>query len=247
MIVLGVDIGGSGIKGAPVDLDKGELAAERLRIPTPQPATPEAIAATVAELVRHFSWQGPIGCGFPAAIRNGSVLTAANVDQSWIGTNGAELFGRTTGSPVTLLNDADAAGLAEMHFGAGAGRQGTVFVITVGTGLGTALFRDGVLVPNTELGHIILRGRDAEKYASGAVRDRLELSYARWAKRFDRYLHRLEELFWPDLFIVGGGISKKHEKFLPLLTVTTATLPATLRNEAGIVGAALAASPAARA
>ena len=240
MIVLGVDIGGSGIKGAPVDLDKGELAAERLRIPTPQPATPEAVAEAVAELVRHFSWQGPIGCGFPAAVRGGEVLTAANIDPSWIGTNGAELFTRVTGCPVTLLNDADAAGLAEMRFGAGVGRQGTVFVITVGTGLGTALFRDGVLVPNTELGHIILRGRDAEKYASGAVRDRLDLSYKRWAKRFDRYLHRLEELFWPDLFIVGGGISKRHDKFIPHLTVGTETLPATLRNEAGIVGAALA-------
>ncbi len=242
--VLGIDIGGSGIKGAPVDIEKGKLAAERLRIPTPQPATPGAVAETVAELVRHFSWQGPIGCGFPAAVRKGRVLTAANIDPSWIGTDGAELLRQISGCPVVLHNDADVAGLAEMRFGAGRERMGTVILVTVGTGLGSALFRDGVLLPNTELGHLILpdKCKEAEAYASAAVREQKSLSFKRWAKRFDRYLHLLEDLFWPDLFIIGGGISKKHEKFFPHLTLDTEIVPAELRNEAGIIGAALAAA-----
>ena len=241
MNVLGIDVGGSGIKGAPVDTEKAELTAERLRLPTPQPATPQAVAETIAELVRHFSWRGPVGIGFPAAIRNGIVCTAANIDTEWIGTDGTGLLGKATGGPVTLLNDADAAGLAEMRLGAGRGRAGTVFVITVGTGLGTALFRDGRLVPNTELGHIVLHGRNAESYASDAARKRDDLSWQKWARRFEDYLLRLEELFWPDLFIIGGGASKKHEKFFPHLKVDTAIVPAALRNEAGIIGAALSA------
>lgn len=197
----------------------------------------------MAKLVRHFSWKGAIGCGVPAAVRHGRVLTAANIDQGWIGTEGSELLRRVTGCAVTLLNDADAAGLAEMHLGAGKNRSGTVFIITVGTGLGTALFRDGGLVPNAELGHLILpeRGKEAESYASAAVRERKGLSFEKWAKRFDLYLHLLEALFWPDLFIIGGGISKKYEKFFPYLTVDTETVPAAMRNEAGIIGAALAA------
>lgn len=240
--MLGIDIGGSALKGAPVDAASGRLLAPRLRLPTPQPATPAAVAATAAELVRHFAWTGPIGIGLPAVIRDGTVCTAANLDKAWVGTAGAHLFATAAGQPVALLNDADAAGLAEMRFGAGRGRPGTVLLVTVGTGLGTALFRDGVLVPNTEFGHLLLRGKIAEQYASAAARERHGLSYRRWAKRLDRYLHRLEELLWPDLFIIGGGISKSHDKFLPHLTVATETVPAALRNDAGIVGAALAAS-----
>jgi len=240
--VLGIDIGGSALKGAPVDMTSGQLTVPRLRLPTPQPATPTAVAIAVAAMVRHFAWTGPVGIGLPAATRNGIVRTAANLDSAWIGIDGSRLFAEATGCPVRLLNDADAAGLAEMRFGAGRERQGTVLLVTVGTGLGTALFRNGLLVPNTELGHLLLRGKIAEKYASAAVRRQRRLSYRQWAKRFDRYLHRLEELFWPDLFIIGGGISKHHEKFLPYLTVTTETIPAELRNDAGIVGAALAAT-----
>jgi polyphosphate glucokinase len=241
VIVLGIDIGGSGIKGAPVDLVGGRLATERLRLPTPDPATPKAIAETVAEIADHFAWQGPIGCGLPAAVRQGIVCTAANIDAEWIGTDVNALFQHVLGTTVTVLNDADAAGLAEMRFGAGQNQFGTLMVITIGTGLGTALFRDQVLFPNTELGHILLNGKKAEQFASGAVRKREHLSYETWAGRLDVYLKRLEELFWPDLFILGGGISKKHDKFFPYLSVKTRTVPAQLRNEAGIVGAALAA------
>ncbi|MCM2263867.1 MAG: ROK family protein [Desulfuromonadales bacterium] len=240
--VLGIDIGGSALKGAPVDVASGQLTAPRLRLPTPRPATPAAVAMAVAEMVRHFAWNGPVGIGLPAVIRNDIVRTASNLDTAWIGIDGPRLFAEATGCPVRLFNDADAAGLAEMRFGAGRERQGTVLLVTVGTGLGTALFRNGILVPNCELGHLLLRGKIAEKYASAAVREQQGLSYRQWAKRFDRYLHRLEELFWPDLFIIGGGISKHHEKFLPHLTVATETIPAALRNDAGIVGAALTAT-----
>lgn len=240
--VLGIDIGGSSLKGAPVDPATGQLTAPRFCLPTPQPATPAAIAASTAEMARHFNWSGPVGVGLPAAIRGGIVRTASNLDKSWLGTEGEPLFVEATGCAVSLLNDADAAGLAEMRFGAGRGRQGTVLMVTIGTGLGTALFRNGVLVPNTEFGHLLLRGMVAESYASAAVRERLGLSYRQWAKRFDRYLCRLEELLWPDLFILGGGISQNHEQFFPYLTVATETVAATLRNDAGIVGAALAAT-----
>jgi len=243
MHVLGIDIGGSGIKGAPVDLQRGELTCERLRIKTPQPATPAAVAATVADMVRHFEWTGTVGCGLPAVIQNGIARTAANIDPAWIGTDANRLLSEATGCQVSVCNDADAAGLAEMEFGAGRNRSGTTVLITVGTGLGSALFRDAVLLPNSELGHLELDGEPAEKYASGAVRKNLELSYKSWAKRFDRYLHLVRGLFWPDLFIIGGGISKKHEKFFPYLTVDTEIVPAQLRNNAGIVGAALAAKP----
>ena len=241
MDILGIDIGGSGIKGAPVDLNHGVLAAERLRIATPQPATPDAVADTVDGIIRHFNWTGPVGCGLPSVVQNGVARTAANIDSSWIGTDVRTLLSQRTGCPVTVINDADAAGIAEMRFGAGRGRNGTILMVTVGTGLGTALFRDGSLVPNTELGHLLLNGKVAEKYASAAAREDLGLSYKTWAKRLDLYLHQLQSLFWPDLFILGGGISKKHEKFFPFLTIETEFLPAVLRNQAGIVGAALAA------
>jgi polyphosphate glucokinase len=240
MHILGIDIGGSGIKGAPVDLSQGVLTAERLGIPTPRPATPDAVAAMVCKITRHFNWTGPVGCGLPAVVQNGIARTAANIDSSWIGVDARTLLSQRTGCPVTVINDADAAGIAETRFGAGRNRDGTILTVTVGTGLGTALCRNGVLVPNTELGHLLLNGKVAEKYASGATREELGLSYKKWANRFDTYLHRLQVLFWPDLFIIGGGISKEHEKFFPYLTIETDILPAALRNEAGIVGAAAA-------
>ena len=240
MNILGIDVGGSAIKAAPVNPLDGSLAVERLRIATPQPATPEALAETVAKAIRHFNWTGSIGCGLPAVIRNGIACTAANIDPAWIGTDVVKLLSSRTGLEVAVLNDADTAGLAEMHFGAGSNASGTTIVVTAGTGLGTALFRDRTLVPNTELGHLHLHGKSAEQFASAAVRTALNLSYREWAKRFDEYLHYLEQLFWPDLFIIGGEISKQHARFFPYLTINTRTLPAALRNDAGIIGAALA-------
>ncbi|MGK2944633.1 MAG: polyphosphate--glucose phosphotransferase [Desulfuromonadales bacterium] len=241
MNILGIDIGGSAIKAAPVNSLNGSLAAERVRIATPQPATPDAIADTVVKAIGHFNWSGPIGCGLPSVVRNGIACTAANIDPAWIGLDVVELLSAKTRLDVTVLNDADAAGLAEMYFGAGKNASGTTLVVTAGTGLGTALFRDNTLVPNTELGHLYLHGRIAEQIASAAVRTELNLSYPEWAKRFDDYLHRLEELFWPDLFIIGGEISKDHAQFFPYLTIKTRILPAALRNDAGIIGAAVAA------
>ena len=240
MNILGIDIGGSGIKGAPVDTLKGRLFKERLRLPTPSPATPNAVAETMAEIVQHFNWTGPVGCGMPAVIRNGIACTAANIDPSWIGTDVVELLSARFGLDVTALNDADAAGLAEMRYGVGSKATGTTIVVTAGTGLGTALFRDNTLVPNTELGHLHLHGKVAEHHAAAVVRTKLKLSYRDWARRFDDYLHRLEELFWPDLFIIGGEISKDHALFFPYLTIKTRILPAALRNDAGIIGAAVA-------
>ncbi len=239
--ILGIDIGGTGIKGAPVDVENGSLLAPRFRLLTPSPSKPKPMAETVAEIARHFAWTGPIGCGFPALVQAGVVRSAANIHKKWIGVDAQALFADVTGCPVIVLNDADAAGLAEMTFGAGRGRNGVVMIITIGTGLGTALFLDGQLVPNTELGHIEIGGQDAELRASDAARQRDKLSWKRWAKRFNRYLNTLERLFSPDLFILGGGASKKHEKFIPLLSVRAEILPAQLLNEAGIIGAALAA------
>lgn len=242
MNILGIDIGGSGIKGAPVDTARGEILAERIRLPTPEPSKPKAVAEVVAEIALRFNWQGPIGCGFPAALRRGVALTAANIHQSWIGTDVAELFGEATGCPCVVINDADAAGLGEMHFGAGRRhQQSVVLVITVGTGIGTAIFVDGRLVPNTELGHIEINGLEAEAWASDAARKREDLKWDVWAARFDTYLQTMERLFWPDLIILGGGIVKKQEKFMPLLKVRVPVVPAQLGNNAGIVGAALAA------
>jgi polyphosphate glucokinase len=240
MEVLGIDIGGSGIKGAPVDTNTGALLAPRHRIPTPQPAKPGPVAKAVAQIAEYFEWKGPIGCGFPAAMRGGIALTAANVHNKWIDLDAAVLFSGLTDCPVCVVNDADAAGLAEMAFGAGRDRKGVVIVVTIGTGLGTALFTDGILLPNTELGHIEINGKDAEVSASDAARKRDKLSWKKWGKRFNLYLNVLEGLLWPDLFILGGGTSKRFDSFAKYLDVHAEVVPAQLLNEAGIVGAALA-------
>lgn len=241
MLILGIDIGGSGIKGALVDLSTGEMQTERERISTPNPAKPHAVSATVAQIARHFEWRGPIGCGFPGVVRKGVTLTAVNMHKQWVGLNAALLFSQATGADVVMVNDADAAGLAEVNFGAGKDVHGVVLMVTIGTGLGTALFIDGKLVPNTELGHIEMGGQDAESQASDAARQREKLSWSKWAKRFDHYLGTLEYLFWPDLIILGGGAVKKADRFVHLLTVRTRIVPAELGNNAGIVGAALSA------
>jgi len=244
MDVVGIDIGGTGIKGAPVDVARGVLTADRLRLLTPKPAVPEAVAKVVAEVVGHFPGTGPVGATFPAVIRGGHARTAANVDQSWIGEDVAARLGDAAGRSFVVLNDADAAGLAEMRFGAGQGRGGVVVMVTLGTGIGTAVFVDEKLVPNTELGHVEIRGREAEKRASELVRERKKLSWPKWGKRVDEYLRHLEMLLSPDLFIVGGGISKKAGKFFPYLHTKAEIVPAQLLNEAGIVGAAVAAAEA---
>ena len=244
MHILGIDIGGSGIKGAPVDVVIGLLLAERYRLPTPNGAKPGPVAGVVAEVARQFDWHAPIGCGFPAVIREGIAETAANINQKWIGTNVSQLFTEATQCPVYVVNDADAAGLAEVTFGAGKGVKGVILMITIGTGLGSALFIDGKLVPNTELGHIEVDCDEAELFASDVVRKEQALSWRKWAKRLDKYLCTLESLFSPDLMIIGGGAAKKQDQFLPLLTLHTRIIPARLGNDAGIVGAALAANRA---
>ncbi|QES52554.1 polyphosphate glucokinase [Streptomyces venezuelae] len=243
--IMGVDIGGSGIKGAPVDLARGELAAERHKVLTPHPATPEGVAGCVAEVVRHFEWSGPVGITFPGVVTGGITRSAANVDKAWIGLDArALLSGQLDGLPVTVLNDADAAGVAEMTYGAGRGRTGTVILLTLGTGIGSALFTDGHLVPNSELGHLELHGHDAEKRASVKAKEDGDLTWERWARRLSKYLAHVEMLFSPDLFILGGGVSRKPEKFLPLIEgVRAEIVPAVLQNNAGIVGAAMAARP----
>ncbi|MFE0148230.1 polyphosphate--glucose phosphotransferase [Nonomuraea sp. NPDC059007] len=234
MEVLGIDIGGSGIKGAPVDVTAGRLTKERLRIPTPQPAKPAAVAATVAEIVEHFAWTGPVGVTFPGVVMDGVVKTAANVHHSWVGVNASELF-----DGARVINDADAAGLAELAFGEGRGRKGTVLMLTFGTGIGSALFIDGTLVPNTELGHLELHGKDAEHRASDRAREEHDLGWKDWAERVETYLKHVEMLFSPSLFIIGGGVSKKADRFLPHVKIDTPIVPAALQNEAGIIGAAL--------
>lgn len=241
MELLGVDIGGSGIKGAIVDTNTGEFVTERLRIPTPQPAKPEPVAEVVKEIANSFSWNGPIGCTFPAVVRHGVTLTAANVDDDWIGTDAQTLLKNVIGSPVVVLNDADAAGIAEMKFGAGRDNDGLVIILTLGTGIGSAIFMKGVLVPNTEFGHLKIRGKDAEHRASDKIRQDKAYSWKKWGKRLSEYFQYLEFLFTPDLFIVGGGVSKKHDKFFPYIYCNTEIVPAELRNQAGIVGAAMAA------
>jgi len=241
MEVLGIDVGGSGIKGAPVDIATGKLMDERFRIKTPKGADPQPVADVVAEIARSFKWKGPIGIGFPAPIKAGVAMMAANISDSWVGTNADDLFTKTTGCECKTVNDADAAGFAEMEYGAGQGQPGTVIMITLGTGIGTAIFHRGKLLPNTEFGHLEMNGRDAEYRASDAARQREDLSWKKYAKRLNRYLAEMEKLFWPNLFIIGGGISKKSEKYIPLLTIDTPVVPAQFLNEAGIVGAALAA------
>jgi polyphosphate glucokinase len=240
MHILGVDIGGSGIKGAIVDTETGELVTERYRIETPKPATPKAVAKVLKQLVKHFNWSGPVGCGFPASIQHGVARTSANLSDSFIGTNIDKLFSETTKCPFYNLNDADAAGIAEMNFGVGAGQSGVVLLITIGTGLGTAFFTDGVLLPNTELGHVYMpNGKKGEHYASDAVRKTEDLGWKNWSKRFNKYLCMMEALFWPDLIILGGGASKKFDMFKKNITVKTPVKAASLLNLAGIIGAAL--------
>ncbi|SHG72421.1 polyphosphate glucokinase [Jatrophihabitans endophyticus] len=250
---FGVDIGGTGIKGAVVDTAAGTLVTERKRIPTPQPATPDAVADVVAQLVSDAGWTGPVGATFPAVIKHGVARSAANVDPTWIGTDADKVFteaidrltsagpGAARRSDVTVLNDADAAGIAEDRFGAAKGVSGVVLMLTFGTGIGSALLIDGVLVPNTELGHLELNGYDAETRAAASVRDEHGMSYRHWAKRVNAYMQHVERLFTPDLFVVGGGVSKKAEKWVPLLELNTPVEPAQLLNDAGIVGAAIAA------
>jgi polyphosphate glucokinase len=239
---FGIDFGGTGIKGAPVDLEKGEFAEERERIKTPSPSTPDAVAEVFVELLGHFPGsRGPVGVTVPGVVRHGVVHSAANIDEAWIGTDADALFTKATGRDVHVVNDADAAGLAEARYGAAKGQQGLVILTTLGTGIGSALVYNGVLVPNSELGHLEIDGHDAESRAANSARERDELSMEHWAKRLTKYYRTLEMLFSPDLFVVGGGISKQSDEFLPLLDLDTKIVPATLRNKAGVIGAALCA------
>ncbi len=240
---FGIDIGGTGIKAAPVDVATGKLLAVRQKIATPRPSTPEAVAEVVRELANSFGWSGVTGATFPGVVAGRTVRTAANVDKSWIDMNTAALFGKAVGGDVAVLNDADAAGIAEMTFGAGAGERGTVLMLTFGTGIGSALFTGGLLVPNTEFGHIEIRGKDSERRASERAKTERGWGWKDWASRVDEYLQRMEALLSPDLIIVGGGISKESEKWVPLLTgIRARIVPAGLHNDAGIVGAAMAAA-----
>jgi polyphosphate glucokinase len=236
---LGIDVGGSGMKGAIVDTDTGTLITGRVRFHTPDPATPAAMARVFADIVRHFDWKGPVGCGMPGPIKGGAVMTANNLDKSWLGVRAHEVYAEACGCAVTVINDADAAGLAEMRFGAGRGVKGVVVLITLGTGIGSALFVDGKLLPNTELGQLELRGKNAERRASDRVRTVKGLTWKRYARAVAEYIETLENLIWPDLIIVGGGISKKAHKLLPRISSRAPLVPAQLQNEAGIIGAAL--------
>jgi len=239
-LLFGIDVGGSGIKGAIVDAALGDLTTDRYRIKTPQPATPEAVAATIARIVEHFEWEGPVGAALPSVVRRGIVATAANIDKGWIGTDADQLLEEATGNPVRVLNDADAAGIAEMIYGAGADEPGVVVLLTFGTGIGSAIFHDGILVPNSELGHLEFRGMVAEHYAAARLVERDDMELDPWAIRVGEYLNHLERILTPDLFIFGGGISKRFDDFSGHLQVDTPVKVAQLRNNAGIVGAALA-------
>lgn len=244
---LGIDIGGSGIKGAPVDLATGQFAKERLRLETPKASTPDAVLDLVARIATHFAedtGDSPIGVTLPAVVTNGVVRSAANIDRSWIGTDARKLLSEKLGRPVTVVNDADAAGVGELHYGAARNVDGLVLLTTLGTGIGSALLYNGVLVPNCEIGHLEIDGHDAEDRAASVVRDDENLSWAQWAERLQRYYSRVEDLFWPDLIVVGGGVSKKADKFLPLLHLRAPIVAAQLANSAGVVGAAwLAGNP----
>ncbi|CAM3074028.1 polyphosphate glucokinase [Mycobacterium intermedium] len=238
---FGIDVGGSGIKGAIVDLDTGALIGDRIKLPTPQPATPSAVAKTIAEVVDGFGWTGPLGVTYPGVVTHGVVRTAANVDKAWIGTNAHDVISaELPGQDVTILNDADAAGLAEERYGAGKGHEGLVVLLTFGTGIGSAVIHNGTLIPNTEFGHIEVGGMEAEHRAASSVKERNEWSYKRWTKEVTAVLIAIENAIWPDLFIAGGGISRKADKWVPLLENRTPVVPATLQNAAGIVGAAMA-------
>jgi polyphosphate glucokinase len=243
MGILGIDIGGSGIKGAVVDIQTGEFITERYRLPTPEGAKPMDVAMVFAEVVKHFNYLGPVGSGFPSVVQNGLVFTAANIHKNWIGMNSEELFGKVSGNPVFVANDADVAGIAEMTFGAGKPYQkGVVLLLTIGTGVGSAIFTDGQLLPNTEFGHLDIRGKDAEWRCSDAARQRKGYSWSQWAVRWQEYLDIMEKLFSPELIIIGGGVSKEADKFLPLIKTRAKIVTAQLLNQAGIVGAALYAS-----
>ncbi len=244
MITLGIDIGGSGIKGALVDTEKGKMVTERLRIPTPQPARPEVVMDVLRQISDHFKCSGPIGVGFPGIVTNGTVWSAANIDKNWIGFPGQQAMSEATGCPVMLANDADVAGVAEMRFGAGKGQSGVVMIFTLGTGIGSAMFVDGRLIPNTELGHLYLRNqkKDAENQAAERIREEKDLSWEAWGKRLDSYFKHIEFIFSPEKIIIGGGVSKRHEKFLPYIDIRAPIVPAMLRNEAGIIGAAVLAA-----
>jgi polyphosphate glucokinase len=244
MRILGIDIGGTGIKGAPVELPSGEILAEHLHLPTPQPATPRAVSAVIQKMVRHFQFTGRVGIGFPGVIRQGVVGTAVNLSPSWVGKNAEKIFKKAVKLQVSVINDADAAGLAEVHHGAGKKEKGTVVLITLGTGIGSAVFIGGELVPNTELGHLPLHGKDAEKTASAKAREKHDWGWKKWSKRVREYLQLVEKLINPDLIIVGGGVSRRAEKWLPRASqgIRAKVVPAKLHNEAGIVGAAMAAA-----
>jgi polyphosphate glucokinase len=244
MTTVGIDVGGSGVKGAPVDVATGELAGERHRSDTPRPANVTNLVETVAAVAAAVGPADRVGITFPGVILDGVVRTAGNLHKSWIGAPGQTLFSEAVGRPVTLLNDADAAGLAEVRYGAGRGERGVVLMLTFGTGIGSALFTGGALVPNTELGHLELDGHDAEERASDRARETEDLDWDKWAKRVERYLSHVEALLWPDLIIVGGGVSKRAEKWLPYVDVRTRVVPAELLNHAGIIGAAAAAEGA---
>jgi polyphosphate glucokinase len=238
---FGIDIGGTGIKGAPVDLSAGEFAANRVRIPTPEKSTPKKLIEVVIEVLKECDWSAPFGCTFPGIVRQGVIGSATNVDTSWIGVNLEAELSERTGYQVTVINDADAAGVAEDRFGAAADAEGTVIATTLGTGIGSAILRNGVLVPNTELGQLELHGMHAEKWAANSIREDEKLSWKHWAHRLQKYYSLLEDLFSPDLFVVGGGVSKKADKFLPRLDLQTPIVPMALLNDAGIIGAALVA------
>ena len=243
MDALGIDIGGTGIKAAPVDVTTGKLLADRQKIETPRPALPDPVADVVKQLTTAFNWSGPVGITFPGVVIDGVTRTAANLDPAWCGLNTGDLFGKAIGNPVRVLNDADAAGIAEMTFGAGAGEQGTVLMLTFGTGIGSALFIKGILVPNTEFGHVEIRGRDAESRASEHAKNLHDLSWSKWAGHVGEYLQHIEALLSPDLIILGGGISRQSEKWVPRLTgIRARIVPAAMLNDAGIVGAAMATS-----
>ncbi|MGA9360792.1 MAG: ROK family protein [Mycobacterium sp.] len=238
---FGIDVGGSGIKGGIVDLDTGQLIGDRIKLLTPQPATPPAVAKTIAEVVNGFGWTGPLGVTYPGVVTHGVVQTAANVDKAWIGTNVRDVISsELNGQDVTVLNDADAAGLAEERYGAGKGNSGLVIMLTFGTGIGSAVIHNGTLIPNTEFGHLEVGGKEAEQLAASSVKERNDWSYEKWAKQVTRVLIAIETVMWPDLFIAGGGISRKADKWVPLLENRTPVVPAALQNTAGIVGAAMA-------
>jgi polyphosphate glucokinase len=240
---FGVDVGGSGIKGGIVDMDTGQLIGDRFKLPTPQPATPKKVAKTIADVANEFGWTGPLGVTYPGVVTDGIVQTAANVDQSWIGTNASHIIGaELDGQQVTVLNDADAAGLAEEHYGAGKDNSGLVVLLTFGTGIGSALIHNGTLIPNTEFGHLEVGGKEAEQRAASSVKDKNDWTYEKWAKEVTKVLVAIENAIWPDLFIAGGGISRKAEKWLPFLENRTPVVAAALQNTAGIVGAAMAAT-----